>query len=61
MYDNKLVAEFLKLANKMNEKMLVYAETNKIERSAQLNEDISAILNIIEKYIEEAKKGLDKS
>ena len=61
MYDGKLVAEFLKLANKMNEKILVYAEANKIERGAQLNEDVSAILDVIEKYIEEAKKGLDKS
>lgn len=61
MYDGKLVEELLKLANKMNEKILVYAEANKIERGAQLNEDVSAILEVVEKYIEEAKKGLDKS
>lgn len=61
MYDGKLVAELLKLVSKMNEKVLVYAEANKIERGAQLNEDVSEILNVIEKYIEETKKGLDKS
>lgn len=61
MYDSNLVEELLKLANKMNEKILVYVEANKIERGAQLNEDVSAILNLVEKYIEEAKKGLDKN
>lgn len=61
MYDDRLVADLLKLVGKMNEKVLVYAETNKFERGAQLNEDITAILNIVEKYVEEATKVVDKS